>query len=480
MASNRNRWLLTGIATTAMSALCYWFGTGLDPLWWLAWLAPVPVLWLATRVRASAAALSAFAVVVLAAFNQWHYVHDLVHLPVPVLILSTFVPALVFALTVLLYRRLALRGRHVAAMLSVPLFWTAVYFGNAAASPHGTWGDLAYTQMNMPLVIQIAALTGLWGIGFLVMLGPACVAVSCDSGATARARQQAGLLGGALLALALGYGAWRLQADDSQHTVKIGLVSLQQEKPEAQTEIEGGALLARYVTALDKLADAGAQFAVLPEVTFRVTEPDIAALREFAQRRGITVVAGVDLKVADAPERNASLAFGAGGGAPTVYSKQHLLPVLEGRFTPGSGTTLLSETRIGLTICKDNDFPALGREYGARDTQLLLIPAWDFQLDDWLHSRMAILRGVESGFAIARTARDGRLTLSDDRGRVLAEASSVNVDAQLVGELPLRTTRTLYTRWGDWFAWLCVGGFVLVLLRALQRGARIQRQNRSP
>jgi apolipoprotein N-acyltransferase len=61
---------------------------------------------------------------------------------------------------------------------------------------------------------------------------------------------------------------------------------------------------------------------------------------------------------------------------------------------------------------------------------------------------------VESGFALARAARKGRLTLSDDRGRVLAEASSERRDAELVGDLPLRTTQTLYAQWGDWFAWL--------------------------
>jgi apolipoprotein N-acyltransferase len=146
-----------------------------------------------------------------------------------------------------------------------------------------------------------------------------------------------------------------------------------------------------------------------------------------------------------------------------VYSKHHLVPVFEDRFTPGTETTLLGTSGVGLTICKDNDFPALLRQYGARDAQLLLIPAWDFELDGWLHSRMAILRGVESGFAIARSARAGRLTLSDDRGRVLAEASSEQGAAQLVGSIPLRQTRTVYARFGDWFAWLCVVGLVIVL-----------------
>jgi apolipoprotein N-acyltransferase len=55
--------------------------------------------------------------------------------------------------------------------------------------------------------------------------------------------------------------------------------------------------------------------------------------------------------------------------------------------------------------------------------------------------------------------------LSDDRGRVLAEASSERRDAELVGDLPLRSTQTLYSHWGDWFAWLDLA--VLVALLAL-------------
>jgi hypothetical protein len=33
---------------------------------------------------------------------------------------------------------------------------------------------------------------------------------------------------------------------------------------------------------------------------------------------------------------------------------------------------------------------------------LMLVPAWDFNADGWLHARMAVLRGVEGGYAIVR------------------------------------------------------------------------------
>jgi len=468
MDSNRNRWLLLGIAATLASAAGFWFGTGLEPVWWVTWLAPLPVLWLATRVRTSAAAFAAAISVLISVGNQWVYLHEYIRLPLPVILVSVTVMALVFAAVVLLYRRLALRGQQLAAMLSVPLLWTAVAFGNAALSPHGTWGDLAYTQMNALPVIQVAALTGLWGIGFSVMLGAACLAVLCNAAVTQRTRMRTVAVGAATIALSIGYGSWRLHDDAATGSAKIGMVSLQNEKPEVPTEPAGEALVARYLAVLGQFADSGAQYAVLPEVTLRVGEPDVAALREFAQRRGMTVLVGADLKAAGAPERNVSLTFDAHGSV-TAYNKQHMVPVLEDRFTPGTGTTLLDGTRVGLTICKDNDFPALGRAYGARDAQLLLVPAWDFRLDDWLHSRMAILRGVESGFAMARSAREGRLTLSDDRGRVLAEVSSVQRDAQVVGELPLRETHTVYARFGDWFAWLCVAGLAAVLWQARPR-----------
>ena len=117
------------------------------------------------------------------------------------------------------------------------------------------------------------------------------------------------------------------------------------------------------------------------------------------------------------------------------------------------------------------DFHDTGWAYAAEGAQWLLVPANDFIVDGWLHSRMAIMRGVESGFAVARAARNGRLTLSDDRGRVVAEASSEQHDAELVGDLPLRDTHTPYARWGDWFAWLDLVALAWLLVLAW-RGKR--------
>ena len=81
-----------------------------------------------------------------------------------------------------------------------------------------------------------------------------------------------------------------------------------------------------------------------------------------------------------------------------------------------------------------------------------MIPAWDFTVDDWLHSRMAIMRGVENGFSEIRTARLGRLTISDCYGRVTAEAkSSKGNAAMLAGDVRIQNKHTFYARFGNWF-----------------------------
>lgn len=110
--------------------------------------------------------------------------------------------------------------------------------------------------------------------------------------------------------------------------------------------------------------------------------------------------------------------------------------------------------------------------------------------DDWLHSRMALLRGVENGFPLVRVARQGRLTISDAHGRILAEASTARGQAAaLLGRVPLKTAATPYTRLGDWFGWAnlalaLVGGYFLrkngsdeapPVLRLARHGRRLNR-----
>ncbi len=445
----------------ALTAACWWLAAGLQPAWWAAWLAPLPLLAYAARARARWAALATLLAFALGGMTLWHYVREVIRLPLGACLEVVLVPAVMMVPAVLLFRALARRRRPVAAMLSLPLAATGLSYVAAELSPHGTYGHIAYSQMDVLPLLQVAAVTGLWGVGFVVWLFAATVATATLPGIDVGRRMRAAAIGLFMFVLAFGYGAWRLHDDGAAGRVRVGLVSIPPPKGN-RVDLDtapGRDLLAAYVAQMDKLANHGAQVVMAPESSLLVRSHAIPSLQALADRHGVRILIGAEDHSDPRRLHNAALAFEPRTARPVAYYKHHLIPGFEDRYTPGTMRTMLAgEPRVGVAICKDLDFTSTGLAYGRRDAQLLLVPAWDFEADAWLHGRMAVLRGVEGGFAVARVARDGLLTLSDDRGRVLAQASSIGraATATLLGDVPLRETRTPYRRWGDAFGWLCL------------------------
>src|SRR5207247_5990234 len=85
-------------------------------------------------------------------------------------------PAVVFGFGVLFARGFLRRGSLFLAALAFPIYWVTWEYLTAIASPHSTWGNLAYTQMDFLPLIQIASVTGLWGISLVVFLFAASAA----------------------------------------------------------------------------------------------------------------------------------------------------------------------------------------------------------------------------------------------------------------------------------------------------------------
>ena len=214
---------------------------------------------------------------------------------------------------------------------------------------------------------------------------------------------------------------------------------------------EASQLLANYRNELGYLPQNSV--VVLPEKVFRVTPDQTdelhAELRDVIEARDLTVLIGLTWRDGS---RTYNVAVAYGSGTPVRYDKRHLVPGLEDFMTPGDSTVLLPGSPYGLTICKDLDYPGLARDNAAAGARLLLVPALDFDTDGWLHSRIAAVRGIESGLSIVRAARQGRLTVTDDHGRVILDAAG----GTAVGAAPLGEGNTVYARFGDWFAWLCL------------------------
>lgn len=461
------------ILAVAASAVLVWFGTGLIPMWPLLWLAPLPILLVATRSSGWVAALAAVAAWALGSLNRDHYYDASLHVPLVGRIEIVLLPAMVIAAGVLLHRGLLRRGAHWCALVAFPAMWVSFEYLFNLTSPHGTAVSVAYTQLNCLPVLQLASITGPWGISFLVLGFSSAVAVGVSLLQTDR-RKAMQIVGTTLgtIAVVVVFGAVRLAQPPAKVQVKVGLVASDAgpNKGVAEPGEETERVLKGYAAQALALAEHGAQVIVLAEHVGEVTDAQArsvdAIFQPIADDTASTIVVGVGYESQRDP-RNQARVY-APHNTVLLYNKHHLLPPFESRFTPGTALTVLPETnsKWGVAICKDMDFTTLSRQYGVDGVGLMLVPGWDFVVDRVYHGHMAIMRGVESGFAIARAGRGGSLMVTDNRGRILGETDSGSAPfATLLVTVPAVHDQTIYEQLGDRFAIVILGVLAFSLVR---------------
>jgi len=464
-----------------LSAVGVYFGTGIHPIWWVTWLAPIPVLLIAAHNSRVTVFLVAFFSWAIGGLNSWHAMRYAIGVPAIVCVESVAFPALVFALITLLFRRLVRRGALWQAAVAFPWAWVSVDYLASLISPHGTYGNLGYSQMDCLPVLQFASIAGIWGISDCLWSFCATAAVLVAGRGSKTQKRVLAIGMSAYLALVFGLGYWRVHATPANGaSVTVGLVA--SDLPQnifAETPAAELALLRQYSEQAESLAARGAQVVVIPEKTGVLSDANLrdvdAMFESVATRANVQIVLGVVHPTASGAKWNEARMYSPPGVVEAIYEKHHMLPLYESSFTIGTARTVLHEPSgvWGIQICKDMDFQKLSRQYGGDGVGLLLVPAWDFTEDGWLHGRMAILRGVEDGYSIARAPKQGILTVTDDRGRVIAEQVTNSAPfATLLATVPVRHDATFYARFGDWFAWVCVAGFVFILFTAFTgRGA---------
>lgn len=458
--------ILAATFAVFLTAVLLLVGNGMNPVWPLMWIAFIPVLLLAVEttswyVAAGAAGLS----ILLGSLSMLYYLHVILYLPVTGWLIPFSIASLLFAVGVLLFRALLHRGAVFSAVFALPAFWAVCEYLASFAPANGTAGSVAYTQERFLPILQVASLTGPWGITFLLWLFPSAVV----SGLYLRRRGLAravSVVGLALVILAgaVLFGTIRLATPNSPQNVRVGLldtdtVDFAEGFPEMQE------LIKRYAEQAERLANQGAKIILMPEKTGLLLDRNMQmvdpVLQSVADRTGATLVIGVEHVVARDSFNEARIY--TPDRPIATYDKQHMLPPSESNLTPGSSLTLLSKQAvpIGVAICKDMDFIHPALDYGRAGINLLLDPAWDFNVDRTWHGHIAIMRGVEGGYAIAHAAKDGFLTVTDDRGRILGEVrTDSGTFASLLVDVPLRHDQTVFNRYGTWFPWMA--GLVLL------------------
>ncbi|MBS0028013.1 nitrilase-related carbon-nitrogen hydrolase [Chitinophaga sp. 22321] len=452
--------LLAGGALFA--GICWYLSFSLSAhLWWPLWVAPIPIVYFSLRLTGKWAFLLAFAGYLIGRLSWVPYLLSI--MPLPLVLLFTLLLPLIFALQVAAARKLMLTYSHWSTVFAFPVLVTTVEYICFLTTRDGTAGSIAYTQCNFLPVVQVASLTGIQGITFLATFIPAAIALIIY-------RYQQKQLIGTLCFVTMGvfvaamvWGIVRLnQTPPAAKSLQVGMATIDERAyhKEYPTGEDKDLYLANlYLARVGTLVKQGAEVVVLPEKMFTVRDNRrpgfIQQLKDTAMAHQVSIVACVSQQKGDYYE-NRAWVIGKEGTLLADYQKVYLFEgeVLDS-VKPGKepGLFLWKGAPQGVAICKDMDFQQYIRRYGRAACNVLFVPAWDFEQDGWMHSRMAIMRSVEGGFGIVRNARQGRLTINDYCGRVLYEANGDNgAPVMLTGSIDIQHHSTLYNQWGDWFS----------------------------
>lgn len=441
-------------------------------MWACALFAPMPILAIAPELRTETAAELAFAAFLIGNLVAWG--GESFAVPLATMLASHVAGAGIFAIFVVCAAEATRRWPGWLAALVFPTFEVAFYYTLSLKSPHGTWGSPAYSQVDFLPLLQTASWIGLCGVMFIMSLLPSGLAV-----AWYRRRWNMGdwtrpaTIAVGVFAVAILFGVIRVFLTPRTPSVRVAMIASESLIPESESSdpTDAADILAVYAKMVKQAAGDGAQIVVMPEKIIGVApnyEWDVVlGLERVAQMSHVWIVVGLN-QIGRSPKRNIAVVFDPDGKIVATYAKHHLIPSLEWDYRAGSKPAIFDAPwgRTAVLISQDLDFPDTARQLAADDVRVVVAPASDWQGSEVIHQRMSVVRGVESGFSLARAARGGVLSANDSRGRLIAaRAPAHGEDTMAFANLPIGTGRTLYSRTDDWFGRLCVIFAVLLMLR---------------
>ena len=475
-------------------------------LYWCAWIALIPLI-LAIRDQSDWNGLWLGGITGLIYFaGTVHWVTNSIHFygGIPVLPAS-FITLLLCAYLAIYpaafgVTSVYLRRTHPKLFwVGAPALWTALELARTYVFSGFPWSLLGYSQHLALPVIQMADLTGVYGVSFLIVLVNAAIAEFI-----ADRKQYIGIAAAVLaITLVLGYGFIKLRAPEGDKRITVSVVqgNIEQDKKwDAAYQAETREIYQRLTR--EALKDH-------PDI---IIWPETATPFYFGATKGIDIALTADLRgfvrsiktplLTGSPSyeqrqdhsyilRNSAYLLDPNGGTAATYHKIHLVPFGEyvplksvlffvdkmvqaiGDFQGGDTYTVMNipapkgEITLSTVICYEIIFPDLVRRFvdqGAQVMTTITNDAWFGRTAaPYQHFSMAVFRAVENRVPVARAANTGVSGFIDAKGRVLA-ASDIFKEAQLTHTLIPGMAKTFYTKHGDFFAYACAFlGLVLIV-----------------
>jgi apolipoprotein N-acyltransferase len=471
-----------------------------EPLWPLAWVGLLPLFVALRGVSAARAfALGWWTETLMYGLGTYWLVNTMVdfgYIPLPLSLVFFVIVAAANGVRMGLFawwvrRMQASDSPWWYRLLLPPCAFVALDFAFPRVFP---W-YLGFLQYPALPLIQVADLTGIHGVSFMLVLCSAGIAafVAVRRSPAAAGRYRMAVVVGCMLLLQVGYGLWRTpqvaRAMQQAESLRVALV-------QPNLGIDENRNAAKRREHLRLLSDMSAatlmqepDLVIWPESAY----PFFLATQEafFYLPNGLTndvpwLVGGMAYDGPDDARRlfNSTWLVAPGQQVVGRYDKhvllafgeyvpmQRYLPFLGrispaiGNFTPGDGPRVLALSNgvsIGPLICYEDIMPHPARLAVSGGAQVLV----NLTNDMWFgptrapyqHRNAAAFRAVENRRSLVRVTNTGVTAVIDAMGREQA-ALPIYQRGTLVDDVTVLQMSTFYQRFGDWFAWLCCAAAV--------------------
>lgn len=502
---------------------------------WLAWIALVPLLlslrnvsWKERfRLGFTAGLVHYMTLVYWVAYTMKIYGELPLYVCIPVLFLFAAYLALCIAGFSLLT---GLWNNPLVYILMVPVSYTAAEYIRSFLFTGIPWELLGYSQFNRLYLIQMSDIFGVYGVSFLIVLTNAVISsVSlyligniperkvrlhvAGQPCTPEIPKRLAVAAPILLILILGmvcfYGKWRTDLTDRQiaasRSVTATIVQGNIDQDKKWDPAFQAGTVQKYIRLSLSAESRKPDLVVWPETAapfyflHNVKLTDMILDGIYGIRANFLF--GSPSFVRDGEQidyYNSAYLIDRNGEVAGKYDKVHLVPFGEyvplkkwlpfigkmvenvGDFSAGrQGNTIRTDTCcLGMLICYEIIFPNLAVAMAANHADLLV----NITNDAWYgttsapyqHFSMSVFRAVENKRSLIRSANTGISGFIDPAGRVLGKTALFR-DAVLTRSVPILKEKTLYTRYGDLFADVCLGitaMFALIRLALCRRGRK--------
>jgi apolipoprotein N-acyltransferase len=367
---------------------------------------------------------------------------------------------------------------YVRFVIGFPLLWAAAEFLRGLAPGIGTQGYLAYALYREPWLLQPVSVFGVSMLNLLILVVNWTIGLGVLVALQRRLSSEPRLISSRVMTVsALGTAAavllWvvasLLMFQPDPPTVKVAAI-------QSGLNSQGAAEFHRDAVQTELAARSGARLVVWREKGLIGDLPHDALGRQvsgLARRAHVYLVVGYQYETSRGMANDAAM-ISPKGQYLGVYGKEHpALMFADDQTSADAGFMPVYTTpfgRVATIICFDADYTDTARSAAQHGAQLLAVPTWNPPGDATKHYNLLVFRAIENRLTIVESDSAYASTIIDPYGRILdSVVTPQGTQATLIDSVPVGSGQTVLVTLGNLWGWLIVVGAIGIIAIGTRR-----------